>query len=273
MNPSIPDPAWRRGANNPYKVARSLIRKRLKWDFTVESWRSRARLRALRNVHYGRKAVIVCNGPSLLKSDLGSLAGTFTFGLNKINLLFDRSPYRPDAVVAVNPHVLEQNAAFFNETTIPLFLDAGGRPLVRSRPNVVFIHPTNHVSFARDCSMSVFWGYTVTSTALQLAFHHGFRDIALIGCDHNFATKGRANQTVASGRVDESHFDPRYFSGGQLWQLPDLQSSEFFYALARDAFAEVGGRVVNATEGGLLEVFERMPLADWLASPAPTPRA
>jgi hypothetical protein len=129
---------------------------------------------------------------------------------------------------------------------------------------VAFLHSNPFPMFARDCSFSLFQGYTVTNVALQLAFHMGFRQVALVGADHNFATKGPANQTVVSGARDESHFDPNYFAGGVQWQLPDLFQSEVAYTLARDMYAAHGGEVANATEGGLLEVFRRRSLSDFL---------
>ncbi len=112
--------------------------------------------------------------------------------------------------------------------------------------------------------MSIYQGFTVTFVAMQLAFHMGFRDIALVGCDHNFATKGRANQAIASEAHDTSHFDPRYFSGGQKWNLPDLSGSEYFYTVADAHFSAFGGRIINCTVGGQLELFPRMPLSEWL---------
>ncbi|MBC8012036.1 MAG: DUF115 domain-containing protein [Burkholderiales bacterium] len=261
-----------RETNNPYSTARKLFFKRLKWDLRPEAFRSRGILKRCKNAHFGSKAVIVCNGPSLLKSDLTLLKGVYTFGLNKINLLFERDDFRPSSIVSVNAHVIEQNADFFNETEIPLFFDYGARKHIKARDNVAFLHSCNTLMFALDCSRSIHQGFTVTGAALQLAYHMGFRDVALIGCDHTFAVKGPANMTVESGRVDESHFDPRYFSGGQKWQLPDLYGSEFFYSRADNAYAAAGGRVVNATEGGKLEVFQRMSLADWVAAPAPKAR-
>lgn len=261
-----------RETNNPYSTARKLFFKRLKWDLNPESWRSRAILKRWKNAHHGRKAVIVCNGPSLLKSDLSLLRDVFSFGLNKINLLFERDAFRPSAVVSVNAHVIDQNAEFFNTTELPLFLDFQARRHVGARANVAFLHTCNTLMFARDCSRSMHQGFTVTGTALQLAYHIGFRDVALIGCDHTFAQKGPSNMTVKAEGKDESHFDPRYFSGGQKWQLPDLDGSEFFYSRAGEAFAAAGGRVVNATEGGKLEIFERMSLAEWVKAPAPAAR-
>ncbi|WP_277882134.1 hypothetical protein [Oculatella sp. FACHB-28] len=41
------------------------------------------------------------------------LKGTYTFGLNKINLLFEYSEFRPSCIVSVNSFVVEQNAEFY----------------------------------------------------------------------------------------------------------------------------------------------------------------
>jgi len=253
---------------NPYRLAAGFLLRRLQWDLNLQSWRSRSVLRGWKDRHPGAKAVILCNGPSLLKVDFDLLQGqgVFCFGLNKINLLFDKTSFRPHCVVAVNRLVLEQNAAFYNQTDLPLFLDSGATPLVKGRPNVAFLHSNVFPIFARDCSMSLFQGFTVTYVAMQLAFHMGFRQVALVGADHNFATKGAANKTVVSGEKDESHFDPSYFAGGMKWQLPDLFQSEVAYTMARDMYAAYGGSVVNATEGGKLEVFERRSFSTFLGT-------
>lgn len=224
-------------------------------------------MRSWRNRYNGGKAVILCNGPSLLKVDFELLSArkTFCFGLNKINLLFDKTSFRPDCVVAVNSFVIDQNSVFFNETNLPLFLDLHATKHVRPRENVAYLHHNPFHYFARDCSVSLFQGYTVTYVALQLAFHFGFREVALVGADHTFAEKGPGSMTVVSGDHDPNHFDPKYFSGGMKWQLADLFESEVGYTMARQMYGAFGGRVVNSTVGGKLEVFERQNLEEFLA--------
>jgi hypothetical protein len=253
-----------RPTNNPYIHAAKLIWRRIYWDLNAASWISRQRLNQLQNRYRGQRAVILCNGPSLLRSDLSLLHNTFTFGLNKINLLFAKSDFRPSCVVSVNASVVEQNAAFFQTTDIPLFLTYRGLRYVASRPNICYLHSTSHREFAKDCSVSVYESCTVTFVALQLAFHMGFRRVALIGADHNFQTQGPANKWVTSGDRDENHFDPNYFAGGMKWQLPDLFESEVGYTMARRMFEAYDGEVVNATVGGSLDVFPRMPLERFL---------
>lgn len=254
---------------NPYFSAAGLVRDRLRWDLNIESWRSRERLKRLKDKFKGEKAVILCNGPSLNKVDFDLLNGKcYTFGLNKVNLLFSRTSFRPSCVVAVNSLVLEQNAEFYNSTDLPLFLDSVAfvKKWVKAGDNKCFLHSTSFQKFARDCSISINQGFTVTYVAMQLAFHLGFRDVALVGCDHSFATKGPANKTVESGKEDLSHFDPTYFSGGVKWQLPDIFESEISYGRAKRVYEAYNRKIVNCTEGGYLEVFDRVGLESFLSS-------
>jgi len=251
---------------NPYRRSGRDLLSRLFWDLNPNSWRSRAALRKWRDRHAGQKAVILCNGPSLNEVPFDDLKGTFTFGLNKIHLMFDRTDFRPSVVVAVNPNVIEQTAETYDSLDIPVFADSFGTRFIRRRNDIIFLHSTNHRGFASDCSVSVDQGYTVTYVALQLAAHFGFRDVALVGCDHYFSTKGQANKAVTAGAEDPNHFDKRYFSGGVTWDLPDLVQSEVSYLTAGQTFEELGGRVVNCTEGGRLEIFPRMALSDFLAT-------
>lgn len=245
---------------NPYRYAAYEIWNRLRWDLHPESWRSRRTLQNLKDKYKGEKAVIVCNGPSLLKSDLSLLKNIYTFGLNKIYLLFEQSDFRPSCIVAVNHFVIEQGAEFYNRTELPLFLDSSGLGLIKPRQNVTFVPRSSQVKFAKDCSFSIHVGATVTFVAMQLAFHMGFQEVALIGCDHNFATKGIANTTVVAEGQDENHFAPNYFSGGVKWQLPDLIASENYYALARNVYELEGRKLYNATEGGYLDILLRISL-------------
>ncbi|MGJ5627857.1 6-hydroxymethylpterin diphosphokinase MptE-like protein [Nostoc sp. CALU 1950] len=254
---------------NPYRgFARGCFElwKRFEWDLNPESWKSRSKLKTLKNSYLGQKAVILCNGPSLLKHDLSILNKTFTFGLNKINLIFDKSPFIPSCIVSIDPIVLGQNADFYNQTEIPLFLERISSSLIKPRSNITFLYSSNSnaYQFARDCSLNIGQAGTVTFAALQLAFHMGFSDVALIGCDHNYGEKAPPNTVLTSDGADQNHFDPNYFSIGMKWQVPNMAVLELGYTIARNAYAAYGRRVVNCTEGGKLEVFERMNLNSWL---------
>lgn len=252
---------------NPYISGLGLILFRMLWDLHPYSWKSRKRLQGWKNRFAGEKAVILCNGPSLNMVNLESLSNSrvFTFGLNKINLLFGRTDFRPSVIVAVNPNVVEQNFKYYNRTNIPLFIDSNSKKWMKFRNNVHFLHSAaTNGKFAKDCSVSINQGHTVTYIAMQLAFHMGFKKIALVGCDHNFTTKGPSNKTIIAGSYDPNHFDPKYFANGVKWQLPDLTSSQLHYEIAKDTFERHNRKIINCTEGGNLNVFTRQPLDEFL---------
>ncbi len=252
---------------NPYLHYGHLLISRVIWDFHLCSWLSRKRLRKWKDRFIGQKAIILCNGPSLNKVNFNNFikCRIFTFGLNKLNLLFTRTEFRPSVIVAVNPYVISQNAEFYNQTDLPLFIDSGGHRKIKFRRNVHFIHSAaGHRKFARDCSISVVRGATVTFVAMQLAFHMGFKQVALVGCDHSFSSMGPTHSTVKSGETDPDHFSENYFSKGVKWQLPDLLASELQYDTAKSVFEKYRRKIINCTDAGELEIFERQTLTNFL---------
>ncbi len=237
--------------------------RRLLFLSAISAWQSMPRLAAYRNAFSGQKAVILCNGPSLNQVDFDSLDGVFCFGLNKINLLFERTPFRPSAIVAVNRLVIEQNADFYEQTDIPVFLNG-----IRARSRVAF--QNNHINlccfeggFSKNPQRFVAQGGTVTYVALQLAYFMGFTQVALVGCDHDFPVSGVPHETLRGENEDQNHFDSRYFAN-QAWHAPDLAMSEASYAKARHAFEADGRRVVNASTHTKLDIFERISLDAFL---------
>ena len=61
----------------------------------------------------GRDTLVVGNGPSINHTKLADI-NMVSIGMNKINLLFDRSEWRPDIITCVNGLVIRQNRKFFN---------------------------------------------------------------------------------------------------------------------------------------------------------------
>jgi hypothetical protein len=221
---------------------------------------SRSRLLTLHNSHNGERCFIIGNGPSLRQTDLTRLRGEFTFGLNRIYLLFPELGFTTSCLVSVNDLVLEQCVREMKALSIPKYLTWRSRRWFADDPQTVFVDTdfTGPESFSQNVSGRVFEGFTVTYVALQLAFHMGFAEVILIGVDHNFVTKGPANEAVISQGDDPNHFAPNYFGAGFKWQLPDLEGSERAYSLAKQAYETAGRHVLDATIGGKLTIFPKV---------------
>lgn len=238
----------------------------------LHPWRRESirRLAALRDIHIGRRAFIIGNGPSLRQTDLSKLRNEFTFGLNRIYLLFPELGFPTTYLVAINDLVIEQCAGEMAALALPKFFAWRSRRHFNTTNSAssFSLHPASFPTFlyttytgprfARDVRGRVWEGATVTNVALQLAFHMGFRQVILIGVDHNFASKGDANKIVTSQGDDPNHFSPNYFGKGFRWQLPDLETSEIGYALARHAYRKAGREVLDATVGGKLTIFPKV---------------
>jgi hypothetical protein len=228
-------------------------------------WRreSIARLARLRGAHAGQRAFLIGNGPSLRSMDLSRLRGEFTFGLNRIYLMFPSLGFETSCLVSVNDLVIEQSVREMQALSTARFFSWHSRrfipPTVSTSDLPTFLYTTyESPRFASDVRGRVWEGATVTYVALQLAFHMGFQQVILIGVDHNFAARGEANRTVVSEGRDPDHFSPDYFGRGFRWQLPDLETSELAYKMARQAYLHAGREVLDATVGGRLTVFPKV---------------
>ncbi len=231
-------------------------------DAYFHPWRAQSRkdLEKFHNIHLGKRCFIMGNGPSLKKTDLSKLKNEFTFGMNRIYLAFEDLGFQTSYYVSVNDLVIEQCAEDIMKLNLPRFVSwRSGKKWLTNQDDLYFLYTTyTEPKFAKNIRNRLWESATVTYVALQLAYYMGFEEVVLIGVDHNFETKGKANTTVVSQGDDPNHFHPEYFGKGFRWQLPDLDMSEIGYLLARKAFEEDGRKVLDATIGGKLTIFDKV---------------
>jgi hypothetical protein len=228
---------------------------------TFHPWRrdSIQKLNALRNTHVGERCFIIGNGPSLKNTDLGKLRSEFTIGMNRFYMAFDELGFTSSVLLTVNDLVVEQCAEDLRKLPIPTFVSWRGRKWIRPAPNLSYLYTSYDLPrFSGNAAGRLWEGATVTFVAMQLAYHMGFSQVILIGVDHSFATTGKPNTTVTSQGDDPNHFNPGYFGKGFRWQLPDLETSEIAYALAREAYRKDGREIIDATVGGKLTIFPKV---------------
>ena len=217
------------------------------------------RLAALKDKHKGERCFIIGNGPSLKQTDLTKLKDEYTFGLNRIYLAFPEMGFETSYYLCVNDLVAEQTHEDIEKLTMPRFVSLRHKKWVRPAENLYYLYGTyTGPTFAKDIRKRMWEGATVTYMALQTAYYLGFKQVILIGVDHSFATKGKPNETVVSQGDDPNHFNAGYFGKGFRWQLPDLDTSERAYIMAREAYKADGREVLDATIGGKLTVYPKV---------------
>ena len=98
---------------------------------------------------------------------------------------------------------------------------------------------------------------------MQIAFFMGFKNVFLVGVDHNFQQIGNPNEQQEFKGDDVNHFHPDYFKGMQ-WHLADLEGNEASYSLARHQFHAFGRNIYDATIDGKLNIFQKIDFKDAL---------
>ncbi|GAB6113470.1 FkbM family methyltransferase [Desulfomicrobium salsuginis] len=217
------------------------------------------KITAFKNIHKSKRCFIVGNGPSLNKMDLSFLKYEYSFGLNRIYLLFDQIKFETTYYVSVNKLVLQQSHKDILNINCPKFISHKGAPYFPNPPeNMVFIKSTPEWIFSTEPLNGLCEGWTVTYFTMQIAYYMGFDEVILIGVDHNFATKGKPNLEITSEGPDQNHFSTEYFGKGFKWNLPDLQRSEESYKIAKKAYEDAGKVILDATVDGKLTIFEKI---------------
>ena len=221
----------------------------------------------LKNNFSGKRCIIIGNGPSLNKIDLQLLKNEYTFGLNRIYLLFEKIGFETTFLVSINRYVIKQFSSEMLKNDCIKFFNYKYRSYVSSKNTVNFIPPTIHSIEDFDNIEKGFLAYSgsVTFLAIQIALYLGFSEIILVGFDNKFNNQGSSDKAIKSKKNDSDHFDPNYFGKGIIWQLPNYDSLDYGFKVVENYFKINKDRfIVNCTVGGELHNFKRAELASHL---------
>lgn len=230
------------------------------WYLSYKPRVSVQRLQAFKNKHKGQRCFIIGSGPSLRHMDLSPLREEYTFGLNRIYLLFPEIGFITTYLVCVDHLTIKQCAAEISALSMPKFIGWRARDVIKFDQSTMFMRScSSRRDFSTSPSCCIWEGSTVTYVAMQLAYYMGFSKVILIGVDHNYgAQQGSPYKEVIMQGDDPHHFSNNYFSRGFRWRLPNLEASEMAYRLARETYARAGREILDATVGGKLEVFPKV---------------
>jgi hypothetical protein len=229
------------------------------------------RLQSLHNKYKGNRIFVMGNGPSLNQTPLEKLANEYTFGVNRIYLLFDRISWRPSFYTALDWRVTPDTAHdILTLRDMTFFFPQRFWGMLRTGEDVYWYY-SQSCSFSHDASKGVCGTGSITGTAIQLAYYMGFDPIYLIGVDTTYkvhqTVKQEGKDTFGTGVKlylestkddDPNHFDPRYFGQGSKWHDPNVAAMIQGFQHCKEATESQGRKIYNATVGGQLEVFERV---------------
>ena len=247
-----------------------------------------ADLQRFKDQHAGERCVIIGNGPSLNKLDLSLLADETTFEVNGIFYAADKMGFDPSYYVVEDSSVMKENIEqiktyqaghkFFPNIYRSIYGEGSDVSYFMMNRGFYAAESPNYCvpRFSTDAAQRLFCGQSVTIINLQLAYYMGFTEVILIGMDFSYVIPDSAERNgdvLTSAEDDPNHFHPDYFGKGKTWKDPKLDRVLANYALAKEIFEADGRRIINATAGGNLNMFDRIDYHELFGSQAGTARS
>ena len=214
----------------------------------------------LKNRHSGR-CFIVCTGPSLNLDDLELIKDEYSISMNSIVSVYDQTEWRPTYYMIQDTRAFKEVKTKLDKTTINLCNQRVYKTYKSDCKKAEFmyyylkygIHGSRldkefvTKAFNPHADYFIYDGYTVTYSAMQIAVYMGFQEIILLGCDGNLSSAKRKHfvATSTEDKVDWSTWDLRMRNA---------------YIIAKEYCDKNNIRIINASRGGNLDVFERKEL-------------
>lgn len=257
---------------NIKKIARRII-KELRKKYSVLLFKSakleirnKKKISEIKDIHKGKRAFIICNGPSLNPIDLDKISNNkeISFSSNKIDKIFKQTKWRPTYYTVVDEKLQYKLLKTMNEVPakIKFFRIESFSTTRKVNGNCIFLNADgnrkllDHPLFAENCTNKIYTIATVTYAMFQLAVHMGIKEIYIIGCDNSYAQEINKDGRVINNRKQKS-----YFSGSEDKDMKVAAATwemNIAYKFAREYADSHKIKIYNATRGGYLEAFERV---------------
>jgi hypothetical protein len=243
--------------------------------------------RALYNRHVGGRCFVLCNGPSVKQQDIRPLKNEIVFSVSSGYLHPDYGEVRPRyhcvPQLTYGKMTRELAVEWFGEMDrhlgdAELFLDQQEWDLVQqlglfAARNVHYLcmgknyFPKNPRRVP-DLTGIIPRVQTVPIAVLMMALYMGFREIYLLGTDHDWFVKkeykyffepgilkGKDTGVTVDGMLETTLWD----------ELPAVRKVWAQYRAVKEMANSIGATIYNATQGGMLDEFVRIRLEEALS--------
>lgn len=271
------------------RIIRDYIDGKLATKFNYSN-ESIAKIKSLKDRYKGERVFILGNGPSLNLTNLDKLETEVSIASSGIFHIFKDNDYRPTYYTVVDFIFAQQYAKIIDRViqkdNITGILLNSLKKYIQGNDSTVWVNflPTwvrGHYSqytlknmetnrerpllpeFSEDLVRGIHDAGTVTYVNLQLAIYMGFKEIYLIGIDHNYhiekTIKTQDDDILVSDyEVDPNHFSPNYTPKGHKMAVPRVSIMESAYYMARKVAESRGVNIYDATKGGKLRVYQKV---------------
>lgn len=232
-----------------------------------------SKIKEMKGKFAGKRCFILGNGGSLTVNDLEMLKGEYTFGCNRLYMMFDRLSWRPHFYCFYDvqrvkklkkdiPYILDNCDCLFTSSTIKDELEEK----IIDSPKTFFVHMEkekyypNLPKFSENPEQLVYDGQTVLYMATQIAVYLGFDEIYYLGVDNHYSVELNLDGSIKRDNTVKDY--PEGMGGIELETsvIPQMELTTMSFEAVKKYADEHGIAIYNATRGGHLDVFERVNL-------------
>lgn len=234
-------------------------------------------IKRFKDIHSGERCFIIGNGPSLTPEDLEKIKDEYSFAANRIYLMYEKTTWRPTYYMCQDRQLIRTVSDYYKscEETVLLNYPALYEFDIKVPDAHYYLADfrdatrlVDKLGFSEEADKFVIDGGSVTYSAIQMAVYMGFKEIYLLGVDHNFShTLDKNRRIVEHKDVKEDYFDKRYKDAfkqfaekGKIYAAPDKGLMDIAFKAARTYCENHNIGIYNATRGGKLEEFKRVNL-------------
>ena len=224
-------------------------------------------IKNIKNIHKGKRIFVVATGPSLCVEDVEKLKNEITIGLNTIFDIYPMTEWRPTYYFLGDFKGID----IFNSRKVDIFAKKyvilshkfRGKVNVEQAIYVPMSWLDHWYNYENTTDLrysdNLLWGMycllNSTALAINLATYMGASEVVLIGCDNDYRGKFHFADDETSDMIDDKadHAERTYIGSVKAFEFVKKETEK------RNC------KVINATRGGRLEVFERQTLEDVLS--------
>lgn len=250
-------------------------------------------LNNFKNKYNSKRCFILATGPSIQTQDLSLLAGEYCIGVSMFHLHKEIQKIKPiwHVLAPVHPpfkldtvkkiidtcHDRYKGLEDINFMVGHINYEYAYKEYIKNETDQFeseFKNRIHYVDYNKSYSLTEqnynstdiwdleknpFGMRTVIFPAIQLAYYLGFKEIILLGCDHDYL--------LDLSRVESHHFYPEKegFSDKEIFSSNNLEEwfYEYYilwkeYRLIKNYLNDQNVKIINATNGGMLDVFPRV---------------
>lgn len=224
-------------------------------------------MKKIHNSHLGESCFIIGNGPSLTAEDLTTILENHidSFAVNRIFKIFPQTDWRPTYYVNTD-HVLirdiqdEINQLPIKDKFTPLQNKYYHK--IRIKNAHYFFRDDIVGRFSLDCTDKVAIRGTVTIACIQLAAHMGYKNIYLLGVDHNFDRIITESGEVIIDPSVNNYFCEGYDDDIANEVVHNMGKTTKSYMDVQQFYSQHGVNIFNATRKTKLKVFPLISFED-----------